>query len=154
MPYSERVTWPAWCHLLLWVGAAICVIGGAVPLLDGSYSGLPALAVGVVLVLVWIAMRVLVVEAGPQGLGYGFLRAKHRVGRDQIVEAEVASYSFGRYMGWGYRIGWQRGERAYALLGYPRGLRVRFSTGKGGERIVFLSCSDPEAAVRALGPSA
>ncbi|MHC4957462.1 MAG: hypothetical protein ACYTGN_03735 [Planctomycetota bacterium] len=151
MSYSEQVRWPAWCHLLLWLGIVICMVGGAVPLADGSFVGLPALLVGVVLAAVWLGMRVLVVEAGPEGLAYGFLRPRRRIEREQIVEAAAADYAFSRYMGWGYRIGWQRGERAYALIGYRRGLRVRYTTEKG-ERIVFLSCSDPERAVLALGP--
>ena len=40
-------------------------------------------------------------------------------------------------MGWGYRIGWSKGDRAYSVIGHRRGLRVHF-TDERGKATTFL----------------
>jgi hypothetical protein len=53
-------------------------------------------------------------------------------------------------MGWGYRIGWRKGDRAYSVLGHRRGVRLKFGDEAGRDWSVFLSCSDPRTAVESL----
>ena len=71
--------------------------------------------------------------------------------RERIVSAQVELYSFSRYMGYGYRFGWESRDRAYSVAGYREGVRLEFDDEKGRRWSVFVSCSDPGAAVRALG---
>ena len=59
-------------------------------------------------------------------------------------------YSATRYMGWGYRFGWESRDRACSIIGQRRGVRLVFDDEKGRRWKVFLSCSDPEAAASAL----
>lgn len=151
--YRERVRWPVWLHLL--VGLAVCFIGG-IGLLgllrDGpgwsvALSGAVALSVG----YVWWRVRYLDLEIGPAGAAFGFGGLRRRVPRARLRSAAPEDYSVARYMGWGYRIGWRPGERAYSVLGHGRGVRLVFEDENGRTWDVFLSCGDPEAAVAALG---
>jgi hypothetical protein len=95
-------------------------------------------------------MRHIELEFGPDGAGFGFGRVTRRVPRERILLAEPAAYPVARFMGWGYRLGWQPRERAYSILGCPRGIRLRFLDEEGREWTVFLSSRDPESAVAAL----
>lgn len=148
--HSESITWPAWLHLLIAGAVALCLFV-AIRLL---FRGQPAaaaipFAVGSCLAIVWWRMRRLVLEFGPEGAAFGFSGLNRRVPRSAIRSAEIESYSAARYMGWGYRFGWKPRDRAYSLIGFRRGVRLQFADERG-EWSVFLSCADPEAAVRAL----
>jgi hypothetical protein len=150
VPYRERVRWPGW--FLISVGfclvAGYVVLGksGATPTWAFLLAALPFLLVAYTL---W-RMRFLDLEFGPSGIGYGFGRLTHRVPKERILGAAAMDYPVARYMGWGYRLGWERGERAYSILGFRRGVLVRFTDEDGRPRKVFLSSRTPEAALAAL----
>jgi hypothetical protein len=150
--YRERVGWPAWVHLVLLLpcGVGLAAMGWAAA--KGEEPGwayVPFLVLASV-GLVWWRMRYLALEFGPAGAAFGFAGLRRRVPRERIVSATAEEYSVARYMGWGYRFGWERGERAYSLIGYPRGVRLVFDDERGRRWRIFLSCSDPEAAIQAL----
>jgi hypothetical protein len=146
---SERLGWPAWTHVIFGAGVGLCTFGGARVLAE-SLTGLLPLFLAVVMTLVWWRLRYLRIEAGPRGLAFGFGKGGRVVPADRILSLEPERYSFARYMGWGYRMGWKPRERAYSLIGYGRGLRVRFLDQQGREWDVFLSCRDPEALIKAV----
>ncbi|MHC4222966.1 MAG: hypothetical protein ACYSX0_18980 [Planctomycetota bacterium] len=148
--YRERVSWPLWFHLLMG-GAVLGSLIGALPADAGLWRLIP-LAVCLTLSAVWWGMRYLHVELGPDGAIFGFGGPKRTVPPERIHSAEPEDYSVARYMGWGYRIGWKKGDRAYSVLGYSRGVRLKFGDEAGREWSVFLSCSDPRAAVEATEP--
>ncbi len=150
MPYRERVRWPGW----FLVSLGFAVVAGYVTLWKSvaptwgfALAALPFLLAAYAL---W-RLRFLEIEFGPSGIGYGFGRVTHRVPRDRILDATARDYSVARYMGWGYRLGWERGERAYSVFGFPRGVLVHFTDDRGRRRTVFLSSGAPEAALAALG---
>ena len=72
-------------------------------------------------------------------------------GRERILAAREETYSPARYMGWGYRVGWGRRDRAYSVIGCRTGLRLQFEDARGREWSVFLACRDPATALAALG---
>ena len=149
--YREVVDWPLWFHLLF-AAVVLFALWGAVQALVDSEPGWHAPFLGLTALTmagVWCYFRHLVVEAGPDGIGYGFGRIRRRVPRERISALEAERYSVVRYMGWGYRIGWGKGDRAYSVIGCRRGLRLHFTDERGKEWHVFLSCRDPEAAIAA-----
>ena len=151
--YRERLTWPLWLHgavVLVW-GAAF--VGLVLLLLRHGPRIDQAVAAAILLVVayVWWRVRHLDVVAGAEALEFGFGGGRRRVPADRIVSAEPEEYSAVRYMGWGYRLGWDKGERACSVLGYPRGVRVCFDDERGRRWNVFLSCRSPESVVQALG---
>jgi len=151
--YRERASWPGWAHLLFLgpCAAGLAAIGWAIWRGEGpGWTYVPFLVLASV-GLVWWRMRYLALEFGPESAAFGFAGLRRRVPRERIVSATVEEYSVARYMGWGYRFGWERRERAYSLIGYPRGVRLVFDDERDRRWKVFLSSSDPEAAVRALG---
>jgi hypothetical protein len=97
-------------------------------------------------------LRHVEIEFGTDGVGYGFGGIHRRVPRAKVMAAEPRDYPAARYMGWGYRLGWERRERAYSVLGCPRGVLLTFLDERGRQCKVFLSSRDPEHAVAALGP--
>ena len=150
--YRERAGWPAWVHGLL---LCPCGVGLAAMIWAAARGEEPGWAWVPFLVLasvgiVWWRIRHLALEFGPQGAAFGFAGLRRRVPRERIVSAAVEDYSVARYMGWGYRFGWEPRERAYSLIGYRRGVRLVFEDERGRRWKVFLSSDDPEAAVRAL----
>jgi len=118
---------------------------------DRLTTGVVVAAVVLVLVgIVLVFFRSVVLEFGPEGAAFGFSRPKRRVSRDRIVAAEVETYDVARYMGWGYRLGWKPRDRAYSVLGAPRGVRLTFDDEQDRRWSVFVSSREPEAAVAAL----
>ncbi len=91
-------------------------------------------------------------ELAEMGIAFGFGRPSRQVPTDRIRNAQAVDYSFTRYMGWGYRIGWKPRERAYSIMGYGRGIQIAFLDDQDREWNVFLSARDPDAAVAALRP--
>jgi len=150
--FTQKVRWPIWIHLLLLVGVGLSVHGGLAGLRDEDPVPFAYVPFGVALVLaaVWWRMRFLYVEFGPEGAAFGFGGPRRRVPRERISTAVVERYRAARYLGWGYRLGWGRGDRAYSVIGYRRGVRLVFEDDRGTWSI-FISCEDPEAAVAALG---
>ena len=149
--YREKLTWPAWVHLALGAAVGLSTYGG-VNLLRRSWQGWIAIGLALVLGYIWFRIRYLVLEISPDGIAFGFGKPGRRVPGGRIRSAEPTEYSFARYMGWGYRIGWKPRERAYSLIGYPRGLRVVFADDRDRIWDVYLSSRDPEAAAEALKP--
>lgn len=151
-PYREQVYWPGWFLLALGfvMVAALVALGasdtasattflaGAIPFLLAAYA-------------LW-RLRHVATEFGPDGVGFGFGGIRRRVPRARVVSAEVKDYSPARYMGWGYRLGWEPRERAYSVLGCRRGVLLAFDDERGRRWKVFLACRDPEQAIAALGP--
>jgi hypothetical protein len=149
--HRERVRWPGWflAALLLGLvggyGAALGAAGAtplwtlllAVPLLLAGYGA--------------YRLRFLEIEFNGQGAGYGFGGIRRRVPRSRILGVEAKSYPVARYMGWGYRFGWEARERAYSVLGCARGVLLTFTDEKGRRAKVFLSSREPEKAIAALG---
>lgn len=148
--YRETVSWPLWCHVLFGAAALFCLVSGAIVVADGRWSGVPGVAAGAAMVLAGVMMRNVTVEAGPEGIAFGFVRPRRRVSREQLIEAQEEVYSPTRYMGWGYRFGWKPRERAYSVIGCRRGVRVRFRDARG-EWTVFVSCRNPGRILQALG---
>lgn len=144
VPYRERVPWPGWSLLLL----GFVLVGGYVAF-RGWALAIAALPLFLAAYAVW-RMRFLAIEFGPDGIAFGFGRLSRRVLRGQILAAEAMDYPAVRYMGWGYRLGWEPRERAYSVLGCRRGILVRFTDDRGRPCKVFLSSRAPEAALAAL----
>jgi PGF-CTERM protein len=153
-PYRERVAWPGWFYLVLAAALAVGIFGTAGVLArDGPGFGAGvALAALLVVAYVFWRLRYVVLELGPAGAAFGFGRLSRHVPADRIVSAEAEAYSVTRYMGWGYRMGWEARDRAYSVIGYGRGVRLVFDDERGRRWKVFLSCRDPDAAVAALNP--
>jgi len=156
--HRERLRWPGWLRLALTLMGLI-LVASLVGLIReaGAKVGPPAriahlLAIGMLILLGGLCwyFRYLEVRFSPDGIGYGFGRIRRLIPRECILSLEVCAYDWLRYMGWGWRIGPARGERAYSVLGHPRGLRVVFRRADASEASLFLSCADPEAAMRAL----
>jgi len=148
--YRERVRWPGWFMIAL----GLILVGAYAAISKRPETPAWALAVGAVpLLLVAYAiwrLRFLEIEFSPKGIGFGFGGVRHRVPRDRLLGAEAADYPAVRYMGWGYRLGWEKRERAYSILGCPRGVFVTFDDDRGRRWKVFLSSRAPEKAVAAL----
>jgi len=98
---------------------------------------------------VW-RLRHVEIEFGREGVGFGFGGIRRRVPRERIVGAEPRDYPVIRYMGWGYRFGWEPRDRAYSVLGCRRGVLLTFDDERGRRWKVFLSSRAPEKAVAAL----
>jgi hypothetical protein len=150
--HRERVTWPGWflvSLVLVLVGGYGAALGafGSTPLWT-LLLALPLLLAGYG---VW-RLRFLEIEFGREGVGYGFGGIRRRVPRGRVHLAEAKNYPLARYMGWGYRIGWEPRERAYSVLGCRRGVLLTFDDERGRRSKVFLSSREPEKAVEALGP--
>jgi hypothetical protein len=150
--HRERVAWPAWFYLV--VGAALAIgISGTTGALVRHGAGLgPAVALVALLVVAAVLwrLRCVVLEFGPEGASFGFGRLGRHVPADRIVSAEAEEYSAARYMGWGYRMGWEPRDRAYSVIGCARGVRLVFDDERGRRWRVFLASRDPEAAIAAL----
>jgi hypothetical protein len=148
--YRERVRWPLWflaslaCVLVGGYGVLLSATG-ATPLWTALLA-LPLLATGYAL---W-RLRFLETEFGPGGVGFGFGGIRRRVALSRIKGAEAKAYPVSRYMGWGYRLGWAPRERAYSILGCPRGVLLTFDDERGQSWQIFLSSSEPEKAIAAL----
>jgi hypothetical protein len=149
--YREVVDWPLWFHLLMGLVSVGALWGCVEGFRDPEPAWLPPVLCLTALSLlgVWWFFRHLEIEVGPEGVGYGFGGIRRRVPRERIAGLEVETYSVARYMGWGYRIGWGKGDRAFSLIGYRRGLRLHFTDERGKEWHIFLSSADPDAAVAA-----
>jgi len=151
--YTETVRWPLWFHLLLG-GAAILVGVSAVRAVVQQGLAVATLIpapLAVVLLYIWWRFRYLGIEAGPDGLRFGFGRPRKPVPADRIESVEIETYRFTRYMGWGWRVGWQPRDRAWSVLGHPRGVRVRYRDAQGLLWSVFLSSARPEELRAAVG---
>ena len=151
--YRERVPCPGWFQFVLLVAMGVLAYAAAAMLARGALGGaaVPGAVLTVLAIVLW-RMRFIALEFGPEGAAFGFGGLNRRVPRDRIETAAPESYSVARYMGWGYRFGWQARDRAYSMIGYPRGIRLVFLDDRGRRWHVFLSSRDPEAAVTALGP--
>lgn len=150
--YRESVTWPLWFHLLFGALVAVCVVAAvrSISKADAAIH-VPAMAGGAALFgFVWWRFRRIDLETGPEGVAFGFGGLNRRVPRGRIESVEVEDYSFARYMGWGYRVGWGRGDRAYSVIGYRRGLRIVFVDERDRPWRIFVSCADPDAARKAF----
>jgi len=148
-PYREQVRWPVW---LLVAFALIPVCGYAAVLTsDAPAWAIAALTIPFVLLGygVW-RLRHVEIEFGREGVGFGFGGIRRRVPRERIVGAEPRDYPVIRYMGWGYRFGWEPRDRAYSVLGCRRGVLLTFDDERGRRWKVFLSSRAPEKAVAAL----
>jgi len=144
VPYRERVPWPGWSLLML----GFVLVGGYVALRGWALAG-AALPLFLAAYAVW-RVRFLEIEFGPGGIAFGFGRITRRVPRERVLGVEVMDYHVARYMGWGYRLGWEPRERAYSVLGCRRGVLVRFMDDRARPWKVFLSSRTPEAALAAL----
>ncbi len=151
--YRERVRWPLWFHLIFagFVALNLAVVAkvgeGAPPM-----ASLVPVAVAALLAYIWWRLRWLDLRLDATGAAFGFGGLKRVVPRERIRSARVEDLSFGKYMGWGYRIGWQGSrDRAYSLPGCPRGVRLDFDDARGRRWSVHLSSRHPDAAVAALG---
>jgi len=144
VPYREQVVWPVWSRL---VYLALMAAAPLLVMLSGEIEAWP-IALGIVVVLAFVGYRLATVDIriDGEGVAYGFRGLRNRVPWSRIHAVSAEPYRFTRYLGWGYRIGGRR-DRGYALLGYPRGLRVEFCDERGRDWSVFLSSADPEAAV-------
>ncbi len=107
-------------------------------------------AVAALLAYSWWRLRWLELRLDAEGAAFGFGGLKRVVPKERLRSARVEDYSVGRYMGWGYRIGWRTRDRAYSLPGCPRGVRLEFDDARGRLWSVYLSSRDPDAAVAAL----
>ncbi|HEX5135544.1 MAG TPA: hypothetical protein VFY93_01100 [Planctomycetota bacterium] len=149
-PYRERVPWPGWFLLAL----GLVPVGGYAALVTSDAPGWAIAALAVPLLAaaygIW-RLRHVEIEFGKEGVGFGFGGIRRRVPRDRVVGAEPKAYSVARYMGWGYRFGWEPRERAYSVLGCPRGVLLTFDDEQGRRWKVFLSSREPEKAVAAMG---
>jgi len=89
------------------------------------------------------------------GVSYGLFKASNFVPWSRVDSLEPEIYRFSRYRGWvGVgAIGGAR-DRAYSLLGYKRGVRLRFQHENGRAWSVFLASRDPEAICRITPPLA
>ena len=146
--YRERLTWPLWLHgavVLVW-GAAF--VGLVLLLLRHGPRIDQAVAAAILLVVayVWWRVRHLDVVAGAEALAFGL-----GGGRGGVPAGGVQLEPRSTPALWGYRLGWDKGERACSVLGYPRGVRVCFDDERGRRWNVFLSCRSPESVVQALG---
>ncbi|MHC4549536.1 MAG: hypothetical protein ACYTEZ_12250 [Planctomycetota bacterium] len=150
--YRERVAWPAWFYLVLAAVLAVAVFGTAGVIWRHGLEPGALIALGALLVvgLVCYRLRYLALELGPEGAAFGFGGLHRRVPADRIRSAEPEEYAATRYMGWGYRWGWEPRDRAYAVIGYRRGVRLVFDDARGRQWKVFLACRDPAAAIAAL----
>lgn len=150
MPYRERVRWPGWflglLGLILVGGYVALGRSGVAPTWGFVLASAPFLALAYA---IW-RLRFVELECGPKGVGFGFGGITRRVPKERILGAEAMDYPAARYMGWGYRLGWEPRERAYSVLGCPRGLLVRFEDDRGRSWKIFLSSRAPEAALAAL----
>lgn len=144
VPYRERVPWPGWSLLL----AGFALAGGYVAS-RGYEIALAALPLFLAAYVFW-RVRFLAIESGPDGIAFGFGGIRRHVPRGNIVAVEAMDYPAARYMGWGYRLGWEPRERAYSVLGCRRGILVRFTDDRGRPCKVFLSSKAPEAVLAAL----
>ena len=150
--YRERVRWPLWFHLIFAVFVALNVVvvakagEGAPPM-----ARLVPAALAALLAYIWWRLRWLELRLDAEGAAFGFGGLKRVVPGARIRSVRVEEYSFGKYMGWGYRIGWLRPrDRAYSLPGCPRGVRLEFDDAQGRLWSVYLSSRDPDSAVAAL----
>ena len=150
-PYRELCYWPRWFYVLM----AAIMIGLPVALfvVMEDHERWPALApIPVVLaVLCWFSR--LEIRADADGIAYGFLRASNFVPWARVKSLEPEDYRFTHYWGWGWRVGGIR-DRGYTVLGYKRGVRLRFEDDRGREWSVFLSSGDPESVCRNASRSA
>lgn len=153
-PYRERVTWPGWFYLVVAAALAVGIFGtaGVLARRGAGWGGALALLALLVVAYVLWRLRHIELEFGAEGAAFGFGRLSRRVPADRIVSAEPEAYSVARYMGWGYRMGWEARDRAYSVIGRGRGVRLVFDDERGRRWKVFLSSRDPEAAVAALRP--
>ena len=150
--YRERVVWPGWFYLLLII-CQLLLAYSAIRMAPehGLLALLPA-AILVVVGYVFWRMRFVELEFGPEGAAFGFGGLRRRVPLERIESAEPEAYSVARYMGWGYRFGWTPRDRAYSVIGWPRGVRLVFDDERNRRWTIFLVSRDPEAAVAALKP--
>ena len=151
-PYCERVTWPMWFHLIMAMVVGIALASAAGILRRGEavlFALVPFFGAALV-GYVWWRMRVLIIEFGPEGAAYGFGRGNNRVPIESIESATPEEYRVTRYMGWGWRLGREAGDRAYSVIGYPRGVRLIYQAANDRRRSVFLTCSRPDDACDAL----
>jgi hypothetical protein len=147
--YRENVWWPGW----FLIGLGLIVVAGCVVLGTRATQSWAPLAALLPLVCVAYAiwrLRFVALEFSPSGVGFGFGRISRRVPRERIHSAEAKDYPAVRYMGWGYRLGWERRERAYSVLGCRRGVLLTFDDEQGHRWKVFLSSREPERAIAAL----
>ena len=150
--HRERVRWPGWFIASLGLGlvggyGVALSATGATPLWTALLAA-PLLVAGYAV----YRLRFLEIDLGPEGAGFGFGGIRRRVPRNRILSAEAKDYPIARYMGWGYRLGWEARERAYSVLGCARGVLLTFEDERGRNWKVFLSSREPEKAVAALGP--
>ena len=150
-PYRTRVGWPFYFHLAMLLPTALCLYG-AVSALRHEQPGaaLPLLAVGAVLTLVWWRIRHLEVSVSSEGIAYGFGGLNRKIPAGCVLEVRIERYSFPKYLGWGFRIGWKARDRGYTMPGYPQGLRVDYKDASERPCSVYLSLPDPERAVEAF----
>jgi len=151
-PYRERVAWPSWFYVVLGVALAVGVFGtaGALARHGPRLGAGVALAALLAVAVVFWRLRYVVLEFSPAGASFGFGRLRRHVPADRIVSAEAEPYSVARYMGWGYRMGWQPRDRAYSVIGCGRGVRLVFDDERGRRWKVFLACREPDVAIAAL----
>jgi len=152
--YRERVAWPGWFYLVLAVALSVGIFGTAGALArhgPGLGTGVALAGLLVVAGVLW-RLRYIVLEFGPAGASFGFGRHGRHVPAARIVSAEAEQYSAARYMGWGYRMGWEPRDRAYSVIGCGRGVRLVFDDERGRRWKIFLACRDPDAAIAALKP--
>ena len=145
-PYHERCGWPPSCRLAF---LALVIGAPAIVALSGEPHAL-WVAIPAVLGLSFVAYRFSWVElrVGDDGVEYGFRGLRNHVPWRRVHSLAVETYRFSRYLGWGYRVGGRR-DRAYSVIGPPGGVRLRFVDEKEREWSIFLSSTNPEAAVKA-----
>ena len=122
-PYREVLYWPRWFYVLL----VLIFLGIPVAAMFYESEGSPywaLLPMGVGFVVLWLYGR-MEFRVDADGVHYGFRTASNFVPWARIDSVQPERYVFLRYGGWGWRIGGRR-NRAYSLIGYPRGIRVKF----------------------------
>ena len=143
---TQTCTWPAWFRALFLVLAAVPL--PLFVLLEGWTMAWVGALVTASLLFVWWRLARVDVRVDPEGVQYGFTGLRRRIPWSRVRSVTAETYRALRYGGWGYRMaGWR--DRAYSVLGVPRGLRVEFEDERGRDASVFLSCPDPDALVAA-----
>jgi len=150
--YTETVRWPAWFHALLGAAVILMVVGVVRTLFREGWTpvALFPLPLAGLFAYVWWHFRHLQLEIGAGAVKFGFGHPGRTVPAERIESMEPETYSFLRYMGWGWRLGWRPRDRAWSVLGYRRGIRLRYRDDRGALWSVFVSSNDPERACAAL----
>ncbi len=147
------MAWPAWVHILVFCPVGLAIYAGIEAFRQRGWDwGLLPFAVVSSIGVVWWRFRYLFVTVDPTELTVGFGPLRRVIARARIQSVTIEEYPVSRYMGWGYRIGWKKGDRAYSIPGPGRGVRIEYDDENGDPWSIFVSSFEPEALAAALQP--